>query len=941
MKFKKYLPLLAACISFLFCLIVIREKFESSFEERFESEENESPQLRAEMAEKRAEYFFRLTRDPSTNSIPVDIREKELSFAKGIPSKEMMLGKSSSAASITWQEVGPNDVGGRTRAIAVDVTNSNNIIVGGVSGGIWKSTDGGTTWRMKTSSSEVLSVTSIAQDPRPGFTNIWYYTAGEFSGNSAADRGYTAYYYGAGFYKSTDNGETWVKSQATNPISWSTVFSYTSRIVVNPSTGSVFVASHAGEILRSTDGGANWTNSIGKLNSHYYTEVAVNSNGLLVASLSTAHPTGSSYDDIPTNGIFKSTDNGGTWTSITPASFPAAYSRSSIAFAPSNPNSFYIITTTGSTNITTNREDVYLFKINASTGAYTNLTANLPYFASTRKNDYIVTQGSYNLAIAVHPSDENLVLIGGTSLFRSFDGFTTRPSSKLLSWIGGYNEASFFYPNLHPDVHAIVFDKNIPNKVWVGSDGGLSVTGDITNQSYSSVFPWISANNSYNVTQFYTVALKDVSGDVRIMGGTQDNGTPFFRTSDPSKLSDDVSSGDGSYCAFMPSWAYSSSQNGTVNRLFYANGSGDPQFNGAISPDTSLAKGQLFINPFVVDPSDENYMYYLAGRKLWRNNNITNSSVTYVKANWTSIDLGLQTSDIISTIAVSKTNPSNVVYLGVYNSSYQPKILKMVNSKTATTAVDISPVYPGTLSYQVPTGTYVHCIAVNPDNGNEILAVMSNYKVRSLWYSTNGGTSWTDVTGTMRDGTTAGNGPSVRTAAILPIDATNKVFLIGTSTGVYSASALSANTTWAQEASSLIGNVVVEHLAIRKSDGTIAVGTHGRGAFIGKASGGVGITADNSVTPKEYILYHNYPNPFNPTTKIKYSLPENAKIAIRVYDQLGREIKTLFNGVQNAGSHEVEWRGDNNEGGKVASGIYIYALSTNKTLLTRKMVLLK
>ena len=81
-----------------------------------------------------------------------------------------------------WKEAVQYDVGGRTRALAIDINDPNTIIAGGVSGGIWKSTDKGATWQMKSTTSQVLSVTSIAQDPRNGQTNNWYYATGEFLG---------------------------------------------------------------------------------------------------------------------------------------------------------------------------------------------------------------------------------------------------------------------------------------------------------------------------------------------------------------------------------------------------------------------------------------------------------------------------------------------------------------------------------------------------------------------------------------------------------------------------------------------------------------------------------------------------------------------------------------------------------------------------------------
>jgi hypothetical protein len=97
----------------------------------------------------------------------------------------------------------------------------------------------------------------------------------------------------------------------------------------------------------------------------------------------------------------------------------------------------------------------------------------------------------------------------------------------------------------------------------------------------------------------------------------------------------------------------------------------------------------------------------------------------------------------------------------------------------------------------------------------------------------------------------------------------------------------------------------------------------------------------SSALPNEYKLYQNYPNPFNPSTKIKFTLPETARVTVRVYDMLGREVRKLVNTEQSAGTHEVMWNGDNDMGQKVASGIYLYSVSTNKFVQTKKMVLLK
>ncbi len=100
-----------------------------------------------------------------------------------------------------------------------------------------------------------------------------------------------------------------------------------------------------------------------------------------------------------------------------------------------------------------------------------------------------------------------------------------------------------------------------------------------------------------------------------------------------------------------------------------------------------------------------------------------------------------------------------------------------------------------------------------------------------------------------------------------------------------------------------------------------------------------GIISDEK--PSEFVLYQNYPNPFNPTTTIKYAVPKNEKISLKIYDVLGREVKTLVNSVKAPGIYSVTWNGSNNSGSKVASGIYFYRLKAGNFVNVKKMILLK
>ena len=89
-------------------------------------------------------------------------------------------------------------------------------------------------------------------------------------------------------------------------------------------------------------------------------------------------------------------------------------------------------------------------------------------------------------------------------------------------------------------------------------------------------------------------------------------------------------------------------------------------------------------------------------------------------------------------------------------------------------------------------------------------------------------------------------------------------------------------------------------------------------------------------TPLRFDLSQNFPNPFNPSTTIRFSISQNAKVTLKIFDVLGREVATLVNGNLEQGMYEVMWRGGSN-----ASGVYCYVLQMNNAVLTRKMILLK
>ena len=171
--------------------------------------------------------------------------------------------------------------------------------------------------------------------------------------------------------------------------------------------------------------------------------------------------------------------------------------------------------------------------------------------------------------------------------------------------------------------------------------------------------------------------------------------------------------------------------------------------------------------------------------------------------------------DFVSEIGVSR---SNIVYVG----TREGKLYKITSPGGQALATEIT----GT---NFPDSAYISGVSVNQLNSDEILVCFSNYSIPSIFYSSDGGTSWTDVSGNLEenaDGT--GNGPSVRSNRII---GDGDRYFVGTSAGLYSTNSLVTPVVWTQEDPNGIGNVVVEHVIERVQDGLVGVGTHGNGAY--------------------------------------------------------------------------------------------------------------
>ena len=812
----KYQPKLLLAPLFLILLLTLYQKFNN---EKFQ--EMPIPNARMQVGEEedpnaRLEFEWLRTRDPQTNEIPENIRFKEIDFVKNVPNRNQVSmknvqGGASNLKTLNWDRRGPYNVGGRTRAMALDATNESIIIAGGVSGGMWKSVDGGATWKKTTKPEQLHSITAVAQDTRTGHTSTWYYGTGELSGNSAS-ASFSAWYKGNGIYKSTDNGESWTSltSTASNkPQSFVNTFDYVNNVIVNPLNGYVFVSGVYG-LRRSKDGGTTWDSLLDSeaLNA-YYTEITMNSKGVLYAALSS-------------RGIFRSADNGDTWTDITPSSF-SVVGRTVIGHAPSDENTMYVISYSSSTSHPLWKYTYSSGDGSGSNGTWTDLSLNIPAFGG-RVGDFD-SQGGYDLIIKVKPDDPNFVVIGGTNVYRSSDGFSTTSNTK---WIGGYatiNNVSM-YDNHHPDQHGFLFLPSDPNTAFSSHDGGISKTTAITDDAVV----WTSLSNGYYTTQFYHVAIdQSKTKPDLIIGGMQDNATWKSNVNSETHVwVNDGTSGDGAFSAiaFNAQADVWSSQEGTSYLYDYRNPFNYSYGYSWVYMYPTAATGQLFINPFILNQADEKILFYAGGSTIWRNNNIDISSFATANAYYASDPWDQLTNAAsdgsISALATTTTSPTNRLYYG----DNKGILRKLDNANSGNgSPTDIT----GSL---FPTGAYVSNIAVNPEDGDELIAIFSNYSVKSIWHSDDAGATWSDIGGNLEENSDgSGSGPSVRAALIIKFKNT-QMYFVGTSTGLYSTTSLNgASTTWVQESAESIGNVVVDGLVGRQSDGYIAVATHGAGVF--------------------------------------------------------------------------------------------------------------
>ena len=476
--------------------------------------------------------------------------------------------------STTWRALGPDRVtsgatvtAGRVSAVAIDPDDSDIIYAGGAQGGVWKSTNGGTSWSPLTDQECSLAMGHIAIDPED--PDIIYAGTGEqhFSGDS---------YYGCGVLRSLDGGDTWEQQGAEVFVdsrrNQGSGGARIARVVIDRATAGsedttiVLVASTYG-LYRSTDSGEDWDRVL---------------SGLATDVL--PHPTADSvfYAAIYGNGVYKSTDTGETWDEASEGMSFSNARRINLAIAPSDPDILYASFQT----VDAARSGLRMYRTEDGGEEWDELNAS---------GASCYYQCWYDMTIAVDPDDPDRVYFGSLRMHRSTDGGVS---------------FSVHHNGIYVDEHYLVFDtESDPEALYLANDGGVYRT---TNGGAS----WTSLATNLAVAQYYRGIALHPSDPGVTLGGTQDQGTQ--RSSAGTRVWRKVMGGDGGYTAFdveNPATWYGETQ------WISSSGYSGPRKNGSLAVNgIDRSEPGLFIPPLVMDPIDSRRLYF-GVRSLYRTYN--------------------------------------------------------------------------------------------------------------------------------------------------------------------------------------------------------------------------------------------------------------------------------------------------------------------------------
>jgi photosystem II stability/assembly factor-like uncharacterized protein len=718
-----------------------------------------------------------------------------------------------------WEPLGPGNIGGRTRTLVIHPTQTDIMYAGGVSGGVWKTTDAGQSWTPLADRIANIAVNSMAIHPEN--PDVLYVGTGEGYFREI-ERGTWLPLQGAGIFKTEDGGTTWSRLPSTDEPSFHWV---NDLIISSKDPDRLYAATRTGVHI-SENGGQSWSHSL---------DPEVNG-GCLDLALRT---------DLAADWLFASC---GTFAQSTVYRRRMAaneewevvlsepgMARTSLAIAPSDQRVIYALSASNVPGPNGNFEKA-LHAVYRSTGAgapgtwrarvrnddpqkVNTLILTNPVAAHNAdcgfewlEDDNVwVPMGWYCNVIAVDPVNPDVVWAGGVDLFRSDDG--GRNWGLASYWFAKYPTRSPGY--VHADQHAVVFhpDYDAVNvkTMFSATDGGVFRTDNpdgiigraeaaICDPGYSGV-SFDDLNHGFGITQFYHGA--PFPGGAGYLGGTQDNGTILGLDQRGRDGWITVAFADGGYVAIDP-------QN--PNNLyvesqwfgFQRSTDGGHNFEVALNGITEDYRGFLFITPFVMDPNNSSRLW-AGGRRLWRTDNRAQ--------NWTaasSINLG---SAQVSALAVAPGNSDSVVVGTTDGFIYRNDSALDAGSNTVW-------------QNSRPRVGFVSSLAFDPSTPGVVYATFAGFGGSHVWRSDDGAVTWESIDGT---GSTAI--PDIPVHSIVVDPANPGRLFLGTDLGVMTSN--NDGRTWSVENTGF-ANAVTEWLALGtddQGDPLLFAFTHGRGAW--------------------------------------------------------------------------------------------------------------
>jgi len=724
------------------------------------------------------------TADPITGEIPYEKYEKARKQAREQILRQRAQGKGPQDFG-NWTERGPNNFGGRTRAIMWDPSNESDdhkVWAGGVNGGLWVNediTDPNSEWELNISFNEVFSISSITYDPQD--TEIIYVGTGEYWTNEVEELNnpFSPGAKGNGVYKSINGGQDWTCIGSGVGVD---CFYYVNDLICR--NGDIYVCTPSGLFKYSS---RTWS----LVESGSFSSIKLIPNNRLLTAI-----TGENSDLI----IIEEDDM--ALPLNVEISGNAPYCTRIVLSANPNSNTIYLLGSQGQTVVHIKRSDDL---------GQNWTTCNIPQYMDPKEGctetiDFSRKQGRYNLTICANPILPNTVCVGGVDIYTSFNG--GMDWEKISDWSG---DCQGEY--LHADQHQFIPNPNNNDQILIGNDGGVYISNDLfTSQTPS----FESRNKNYNVTQFYTCYTSNSSET--ILGGTQDNGS--IRMDGVGLVEGiEVNDGDGGFC-----FIDKESNNVKITSVYYSKFSRALIGNIYTKFNIDENKG-LFINPS--DYDDNNNILYLYYGTPNENKLDYGDSIMRIKGVITPTSnkhvLELNNSGGVNQVDFMRVSPiSQTLYLSIVDKLQQNvRVFSIDNPNTDSYIVNELD------SQDLPDKGHIGCISFG-SNEDDIIVTYSNYSNGSdnIFQREDG--EWVPKQGNLDDF-------PIHWAEFNPNN--RDQVLLATEVGLYKTNDISQDEPYweivqfSPNSDPSLSIVRCEMIRIRHSDKKVFVATHGRGIW--------------------------------------------------------------------------------------------------------------